>query len=158
MKTHATKASEIQRKWYLIDAEGQVLGRMASEAAAILRGKWKPNYVPYLDGGDHVVVINAAKVRLTGRKIEQEKHFRHSGYIGGEKWIPLSREMKRRPEEVVRRTIWGMLPHNRLGRAMVRKLKVYPGSEHPHAAQNPIPIKPGHHGHALSKVGESTED
>jgi large subunit ribosomal protein L13 len=153
MKTHATKASEIQRRWYLVDAEGQVLGRLASEIAAILRGKWKRNYAPYLDTGDHVVVVNAAKVRLTGRKLQTKKRFTHSGYMGGEKWIPLARDMARQPAEVIRRTVWGMLPHNRLGRAMIRKLKVYPGPDHPHQAQKPIPIRPGHHGHFLERQG-----
>ncbi|MBU1702759.1 MAG: 50S ribosomal protein L13 [Candidatus Eisenbacteria bacterium] len=158
MKTHATKAGEIQRKWYLVDAEGEVLGRMASEVAGILRGKWKRNYVPYLDVGDHVIIINAAKVKITGNKLEQESHFRHSGYPGGEKFTPWSKDMENRPEELVRRTVWGMLSHNALGRAMVRKLKVYPGAEHPHQAQNPIPLKPGAHGHFLEAVGETTEE
>ncbi|MBD3333994.1 MAG: 50S ribosomal protein L13 [Candidatus Eisenbacteria bacterium] len=158
MSTHATKASEITRKWYLVDAGDQPLGRLSSEVAGILRGKWKRNYVPYLDVGDHVIVINAAKIRFSGRKLETERRFTHSGYPGGEKWIPLARDMQRRPEEVIRRTVRGMLPHTRLGRAMIRKLKVYAGPEHPHAAQNPVPLKPGHHGRFLEAQGEQAEE
>ncbi len=146
MKTYATKAGEIERRWYLVDAEGKVLGRLASEIAAILMGKWKPNYTPHLDGGDFVVVINAEKVRVTGRKRERKTYFRHSGYIGGAKFVTLATRLDREPAEVVRDAVWGMLPHNRLGRRMIRKLKVYAGSEHPHAAQNPQPLEIESHG------------
>jgi large subunit ribosomal protein L13 len=158
MKTYSTKASDIQRNWYLVDADGQVLGRLASEVAALLRGKWKRNYVPHLDVGDHIVVINASRVLLTGRKLETKQHFRHTGFHGGVKWTPLSKDMARRPEEVLRKTVWGMLPHTRLGRAMLRKLKVYAGKEHPHAAQSPIAMTPGHHGHYLESVGAKSGD
>ncbi len=146
MSTYATKAGDIQRRWYLIDAEGEVLGRLASEVAALLRGKWKPNTCSYLDMGDHVVIINAKGIRTTGRKINQKTYFRHSGYIGGTTYVPLKDRMQKDPDEVIRDAVKGMLPHNRLGRQMIRKLKVYAGTEHPHEAQRPIPYKPGLHG------------
>ncbi len=146
METYATKASEIQRRWYVIDAEGQVMGRLASEVAALLRGKWKPDFTPHLDVGDHVVVLNAAKVRLTGAKLIKKTYFRHSGYIGSERFVGLRERLDREPAELLRGAVRGMLPHNRLGRQMVRKLKIYAGTEHPHAAQRPIPYKLGLHG------------
>ena len=146
MGTYATKAGDITRLWYLVDADGQTLGRLASEVAALLRGKWKPLTCPYLDVGDHVVVVNAEKFRLTGRKMVQKTYFRHSGYIGSGRLIPIRARLKKEPAEVVRDAIWGMLPHNRLGRQMIRKLKVYAGPDHPHEAQRPIPIKLGLHG------------
>lgn len=137
MKTYATKATDIERRWYLVDADGVVLGRLASRVAQILRGKHKPHYAPYLDCGDGVIVINAAKVRLTGRKAEQKAYFRHSGYMGNEKFIPFRRMLERHPERVVELAVKGMLPKTDLGREMRRKLKVYAGAEHPHASQRP---------------------
>lgn len=137
MKTYTPKAPEIQRRWWLVDAEGQVLGRVASQVAQLLRGKHKPMFTPHLDTGDFVVVVNAAKVRLTGSKPESKAYFRHSGYMGGEKFIPFRTMMERHPERVIELAVKGMLPKNNLGRLMRRKLKVYAGAEHPHAAQQP---------------------
>lgn len=146
MGTYATRPSDISRRWYLVDANGLPLGRMASEVAGILRGKWKPYTCPYLDVGDHVVIINAEKVKLTGRKLQQKKFWRHSGYLGSGHFVPMRQRMAIEPQQVVRDAIWGMLPHNPLGRQMVRKLKIYAGGEHPHAAQQPVPIALGLHG------------
>ena len=143
MATYATKASEVSRQWHVVDADGQVLGRMASEVAYLLRGKHKPNYVPYLDVGDHVVIINAASFRMTGRKMEQKTYFRYSGYPGGAKFTSLTQRMKKAPTEVVRAAIKGMLPKGPLGRQMLRKLKVYARADHPHQAQMPKPFKLG---------------
>jgi len=140
MKTYSVKAGEIERRWFVVDAEDQVLGRLASEIARILRGKHKPTYTPHLDTGDHVVVINAEKVRLTGRKADQKTYFRHSGYMGGEKHIPYRRMLETHPERVVELAVKGMLPKNSLGRQMRSKLKVYPGTDHPHTAQQPEPL------------------
>ncbi|MGH2704826.1 MAG: 50S ribosomal protein L13 [Actinomycetota bacterium] len=143
MKTHSVKASEIRRKWWLVDAEGQVLGRVAAEAAAILRGKHKPTFTPHLDTGDHVVVVNAAKAKLTGDKLRSKMWYRHSGYPGGLRAISYERIMATRPEVAIEKAVRGMLPHNRLGRSMLGKLKVYAGADHPHAAQQPKPwIRP----------------
>ncbi len=139
MATTATKASEIARRWFLIDADGLILGRMASDAAYLLRGKHKPSYVPYLDVGDHVVIVNASKVRVTGRKLENKTYFRHTGYIGGVKIATLAKRMEKHPAEVIRDAVWGMLPKGPLGRQMIRKLKIYDGAEHPHEAQQVIP-------------------
>jgi large subunit ribosomal protein L13 len=147
MFTRSAKASEIQRSWYIIDAEGQPLGRLAAEVAMILRGKWKPLYTPHVDCGDHVVVVNASRVRLTGRKGEQKYYFRHSGYPGNAKYRTV-RQTK--PEEVVRAAIKGMLPKTRLGRAMIGKLKIYEGPyDNQHAAQKPIAHTIGTHGRVL---------
>ncbi len=140
MKTYSVKAGEIQRDWYVVDAKDQVLGRLATEIAHVLRGKHKPTFSPHLDLGDYVVVINAAEVRLTGKKAEQKEYFRHSGYMGGERLIPFRRMIERYPERVIRLAVKGMLPKNTLGRAMLKKLKVYPGPEHPHAPQRPQPL------------------
>ncbi len=137
MRTYAPKASEIERAWYVVDAEGMVLGRMATEIARILRGKHKPTFAPYIDCGDHVIVVNADKVVLTGGKPDAKMVHRHSGYPGGLRSEKYSDLLARRPADAVRRTIRGMLPHNRLGRAQLRKLKVYAGPDHPHAAQQP---------------------
>ena len=137
MKTHSTKPDEIPRDWWLVDADGVVLGRLASEVAKRLRGKHKPNFAPHLDVGDHVIVINAAKVVLTGNKLTQKEMFRHSGYPGGIRSIPYARLMQERPEYVIEKAVKGMLPSNRLGRAMLKKLKVYAGSDHKHGPQNP---------------------
>ena len=137
MKTHSTKPSEITRDWWIIDAEGAVLGRLASEAAKLLRGKHKPNFAPHLDTGDHVVVINASKVVLTGNKVIDKNMYRHSGYPGGLKSVSYTKLMSTKPEVAVERAVKGMLPGNKLGRAMLKKLKVYSGAEHPHGPQNP---------------------
>lgn len=141
MKTHSTKPSDINREWYLVDAEGQTLGRLASEIAQVLRGKHKPIYAPHLDTGDYVIVINAEKVHVTGKKLDQKIYHRHSGYPGGLKSITLREQLKRHPSRVIRSAVKGMLPHNRLGRATIRKLKVYAGDAHPHQAQQPKPLQ-----------------
>ncbi|HUG41405.1 MAG TPA: 50S ribosomal protein L13 [Longimicrobiales bacterium] len=137
MKTYTPKATEIERRWWIVDAEGQVLGRLASAVAQVLRGKHKAMYTPHLDTGDYVVVVNAYKVRLTGRKEEQKTYFRHTGYMGGAKHIPFERMREDHPERVVELAVKGMLPKNNLGRLMQKKLKVYAGPEHPHEAQQP---------------------
>ena len=140
MPTYSPKASEIQRAWYVVDADGLVLGRMATEVARVLRGKHKPSFTPHLDTGDHVVIVNADKVVLTAGKAERKTVYRHSGYPGGLKAETFGHLLERRPEEAVRRTIRGMLPKTRLGRQMLTKLKVYAGPTHPHAAQQPQPL------------------
>lgn len=137
MQTHVTKASEIDRKHYLVDADGIVLGRLASKVAQILRGKGKVNYAPNLDVGDFVIIVNAAKVEVTGNKLEQKTYFRHSGYPGGAKYTSMKTMMQDKPDEVVRRAVRGMLPKTKLGRKMLKKLRVYAGPEHPHEAQRP---------------------
>ena len=141
MKTYTPKAPEIERRWWVVDAEGVVLGRLASKIAQVLRGKHKPMYTPHLDTGDFVVVVNADKVRLTGTKAENKTYFRHSGYMGGEKHIPVSTVLEKHPERVVELAVKGMLPKNNLGRLMRRKLKVYASAEHPHVAQQPQPLE-----------------
>jgi large subunit ribosomal protein L13 len=140
MKTYTPKVQDIQRKWVVVDAENQVLGRLASKIAQILRGKHKPMFSPHLDVGDYVVVVNADKVRLTGTKEENKAYFRHTGYIGGEKFIPFKTMMEQHPDRVIDLAVKGMLPKNNLGRLMRRKLKVYAGAEHPHTAQMPETI------------------
>ncbi|HDN85005.1 50S ribosomal protein L13 [Candidatus Aerophobetes bacterium] len=140
MKTFIPKKDEIVRKWYLIDADGKILGRMATRIARILSGKDKPIYTPHLDTGDFVVVINARKVRVTGEKYTQKIYYHHSGYPGGLKKRTFEELMKKKPEEIILRAVKGMLPKNRLGRKMLKKLKVYPDADHPHQAQNPQPI------------------
>jgi large subunit ribosomal protein L13 len=137
MKTFLAKPEEIQRKWYIIDAEGKVLGRLATQVATILRGKHKPTFTPNVDCGDHVIIINAEKVVLTGKKASNKVHYTHSMYPGGLKATQYGQLLKTKPEYAVTKTIWGMLPHNRLGRQMIKKLRVYRGNEHPHAAQLP---------------------
>ena len=141
MPTYSPKASEIERAWLIVDAEGLVLGRLATEVARILRGKHKPTYAPHIDTGDHVVIVNAAKVVLTSGKAEKKKVFRHSGYPGGIKEQTYADLLERKPADAVRSSIRGMLPHTRLGRAQLRKLKVYAGPTHPHAAQQPQPLE-----------------
>jgi large subunit ribosomal protein L13 len=141
MKTYTPKRDDIERRWYVVDAEGRVLGRMATEIARVLRGKHKPMYTPHLDTGDYVVVVNADKVRLTGNKEEQKTYFRHSGYMGGEKHIPFKTMIEKHPERVITLAVKGMLPKNNLGRLMRKKLKVYAGPEHPHEAQQPEPLE-----------------
>lgn len=140
MKTYSVKAGEIERHWHVVDAEGKILGRLATEVARVLRGKHKPTYTPHLDTGDYVVVINASKVQLSGRKEELKSYFKHTGYMGGEKFIPFKKMLEEHPERVIELAVKGMLPKNALGRQMRDKLKVYAGAEHPHAAQNPAPL------------------
>jgi len=141
MKTYTPKADDIERHWWVVDAEGTPLGRLATEVARILRGKHKPMYTPHLDTGDNVVVVNAEKIRLTGRKAEQKTYFRHSGWMGGEKHIPFKRMIETYPERVIELAVKGMLPKNKLGRQMRSKLRVYAGSEHPHGSQHPEPLE-----------------
>lgn len=137
MKTFMAKPAEIDRKWYVIDAQDQTLGRLASEVASILRGKHKPTYTPHVDTGDFVIVINAAGIRLTGNKLQDKKYRHHSGYTGGLKEMDYNTLLQKKPEKAIEVAVKGMLPHNRLGNAMFRKLKVYRGNEHPHQAQKP---------------------
>jgi large subunit ribosomal protein L13 len=141
MTTHTPKAHEIERRWWLVDAAGKPLGRLATELARILRGKHKPIYTPHLDTGDYVVIVNASKVHLTGQKADTKTYFRHSGYIGGGRLIPFRRMIETHPQRVIELAVKGMLPKNTLGRAMRKKLKVYAGSEHPHQGQNPQPLE-----------------
>lgn len=140
MKTYHAKPGEVEREWLLVDATDMVLGRLASQVAQILKGKNKPQYTPHVDTGDFVIIINAEKIRLTGNKMAQKMAYRHSGFPGGLKETAVSVTMARRPHKVVEKAVKGMLPKNTLGRAMGAKLKVYPGAEHPHAAQKPRQI------------------
>ena len=140
MKTFIPKADDTERAWYIVNAEDKALGRLASRVATILSGKYKPIYVPHADVGDYVIVINAAKVRLTGKKREQKVYYHYSGYPGGLKETRLFDLMEKRPEEVIKRAVKGMLPKNKLGKKMLTKLKVYPDKEHSQEAQKPIPI------------------
>ena len=137
MKSYIAKPLEVERKWYIIDAEGKKLGRLSSEVAKILRGKNKPTYTPHVDTGDHVIIINAEKIELTGKKLEQKKYRYHTGYAGGLREIPYKRLMKDNPEKAIELAVKGMLPKNSLGRQMFKKLKVYQGAEHTHQAQKP---------------------
>lgn len=141
MKTYVPKQGEVQKSWHLIDAEGKVLGRVAVEAAKLLRGKHKPSYTPYLDCGDHVVIINADKVRVTGTKNEDKMYYRHSGYPGGLKELTYREMVERQPARAMELAVTGMLPHNRLGRKLARHFRVYAGAEHDQAAQNPQPYE-----------------
>jgi large subunit ribosomal protein L13 len=141
MKTYTPKVTDIQRRWLVVDAENKVLGRLASEVAQLLRGKHKPMYTPHLDTGDFVVVINADKIRLTGDKAEKKTYFRHSGYMGGDRLIPFRDMQEKHPDRIIDLAVKGMLPKNNLGRLMRRKLKIYAGPEHPHAAQQPEAIE-----------------
>jgi large subunit ribosomal protein L13 len=140
MKTWNAKTHEIERRWYVVDAEGQTLGRLATRIADTLRGKRKPEYTPHVDTGDFVVVVNADKVAVTGKKLEQKIYYRHSGYPGGLRERTLAEELERRPTEVLRKAVKGMLPRNRLARQQITKLKIYAGPEHPHQPQNPQPL------------------
>lgn len=137
MKSYMAKANEVERKWYIIDAEDKVLGRLATEIATILRGKNKPIYTPHVDTGDYVIVLNAEKVKLTGKKLDQKNHIYHTGYPGGLKRVSYRRLMEKNPEKIIEMAVKGMLPKNSLGRQMYRKLKVYEGVEHGHEAQKP---------------------
>ncbi len=140
MRTYSPSAKDITREWYVIDAEGQTLGRLATRVASVLRGKHKPTYTPHMDMGDHVIVLNADKIVVSGAKGEQKLYHAHSGFPGGIKSVPFARMLSRRPTDVVERAVKGMLPKNKLGNAMGRKLRVYAGAEHPHAAQQPKPF------------------
>ena len=140
MLTSSIKKDEIKRDWYIVDADNKTLGRLASEIAQVIRGKRKPFYTPNLDMGDFVVVINAEKVAVSGNKEEQKKYFKHSGYPGGDKEISLSHLRSTQPEKIIYNAVKGMLPHNRLGRKLIKHLKVYTGSEHPHVSQQPKPL------------------
>ena len=137
MKSYMARPLEVERKWYVVDAEGKHLGRLATEIARVLRGKNKSQYTPHVDTGDFVVVVNAERVVVTGKKAEQKVYRRHSGYPGGLKTTSYERMMERRPAEILRKAVYGMMPKNRLARKQMRKLKIYAGPEHPHAAQNP---------------------
>lgn len=137
MKTYVPKKDMPEKKWLLIDAEGKVLGRLATEIAILLRGKRKPQFTPFLDCGDFVIVVNAEKIKITGNKLEQKKYYSHSGYPGGIKEKTLKELMEKKPEEVIRKAVKGMIPKNKLGRAVFQKLKVYSGPTHPHEAQSP---------------------
>ena len=140
-KTLSAKPHEIERTWYVVDAEGKTLGRLSTEIARILRGKHKPIYTPHVDTGDYVIVINADKVRVTGKRLDQKIYYRHSGYMGGLKAVPLRRMLETHPERVIEHAVKGMLPKNRLGRQMYKKLKVYASPDHPHQAQKPQPLE-----------------
>ena len=140
MKTYNAKPGEIAREWYVVDAEGQTLGRLASRIADTLRGKGKPQYTPHVDTGDFVIVVNAEKIHVTGNKLDQKRYIRHSGYPGGLRSRTLREQLERRPEEVLRMAVKGMLPKNRLARKQINKLKIYAGAEHPHAPQAPKPL------------------
>jgi large subunit ribosomal protein L13 len=140
-KTYSAKPQEIERTWYLVDATDQTLGRLATRVATILRGKHKPCYTPHIDCGDYVIVINAEKVHVTGKKLEDKLYHRHSGYLGGLTTIPLGRMLQRHPTRAIEIAVRGMLPKNKLGRHMLKKLRVYAGAEHPHEAQQPEPLE-----------------
>jgi large subunit ribosomal protein L13 len=140
-KTWNAKPGEVERRWYLVDADGKTLGRLATRIADTLRGKDKPQYTPHVDTGDFVVVVNAEKIAVTGNKLDDKRYYRHSGYPGGIRSRTLREELERRPAEVIRKAVKGMLPRNKLARAQLTKLKVYAGPEHPHEAQSPEPLK-----------------
>ena len=141
MKTYSAKPGEITREWYLVDAEGKTLGRLATQIADTLRGKRKPQFTPHVDTGDFVIVVNPEKIQVTGNKLDQKRYYRHSGYPGGLRSRTLREQLDRRPTEVLRVAVKGMLPKNRLARQQITKLKIYAGPEHPHEAQNPKPLE-----------------
>jgi large subunit ribosomal protein L13 len=142
MKTFSATPADIEKRWFIVDATGIPLGRLAAEIAKILRGKHKPTFTPHMDTGDNVIVVNAAKVRVTGRKAEQKEYFRHSGYMGHEAFTPLATMLAKHPERVIEKAVYGMLPKTALGRGVLRrKLRVYAGTDHPHVAQQPAPLK-----------------
>lgn len=140
-KTYWTKPAEVERRWYVVDAEGKTLGRLASQLATILRGKHKPTYNPSVDCGDYVVVVNAEKIAVTGRRMDQKRYYRHSGYMGGLSEITLRDQLDKHPTRVLHAAVRGMLPKNRLGRQMIKKLKLYAGPQHPHQAQQPVDLE-----------------
>ncbi len=141
MKTFTPTPQDIKREWYVVDAQDQVLGRIASQIAHRLRGKHKPEFAPHMDNGDFIVVVNAAQVKVTGKKLQDKKYYNYSGYIGGLRTRTLGEMLQRKPEDVIRIAVRGMLPKNRLGRALLKKLKVFAGPEHDHQAQNPKPLE-----------------
>lgn len=141
MKTFSAKPQDIERKWFVVDAQGQTLGRLATRIATLLRGKHKPIYTPHMDCGDYVIVVNADKIQVTGQKLEQKMYYRHSGYPGGLRQVSLRRQLQVHPDRVIEAAVRGMLPKNRLGRKMFRKLKIYAGPTHPHAAQQPTALE-----------------
>ncbi len=143
METYIPKLNEINQKWLVVDADGQILGRLASEVATILRGKNKPIFTPHMDVGDHVIIINAGKIRVTGKKAKTKKYYRHTGYPGGLRSDSYSDLIKSNPAKILEKAIWGMLPHNKLGKKIYKKLKIYAGNEHPHEAQKPEKIEIG---------------
>ncbi|MFW5731459.1 MAG: 50S ribosomal protein L13 [Desulfonatronovibrionaceae bacterium] len=138
MKTYSPSHKDAQRNWQVIDAEDKILGRMATEIATKLRGKDKPEFAPHLDMGDFVIVVNADKIRVTGNKLSQKKYYRHTGYPGGIREITLQKLLEKKPEEAIRKSVQGMLPKNKLGRSLLKKLKIYTGPDHPHQAQKPV--------------------
>lgn len=141
MKSYMARPQEVERKWYVVDAEGQTLGRLATEIARLLRGKTKPQYTPHVDTGDFVIVVNADRVNVTGRKAEQKLYRRHTGYPGGLKEVSYEQMMDRKPTEIVRKAVYGMMPKTRLARQQFKKLKIYAGPEHLHEAQSPVPYE-----------------
>src|SRR5215813_435892 len=141
MKTYSAKPREISQSWYLVDADARTLGRLATQIADVLRGKGKPQYTPHVDTGDFVVVVNAEKIAVTGKKLDEKLYYRHSGYPGGLRQRTLREQLDRQPTEVLRKAVKGMLPRNKLGRAQLTKLKIYAGPEHPHEAQAPTPLE-----------------
>lgn len=141
MKTYSAKPYEVERDWFVVDAQNQTLGRLATRVATLLRGKHKPIYTPHVDCGDYVIVVNADKINVTGQKLDQKVYYRHSGYPGGLRQVTLRRRLETHPERVIEAAVRGMLPKTRLGRKMFKKLKVYAGPEHPHEAQQPTPLE-----------------
>jgi large subunit ribosomal protein L13 len=139
-KTYIPKADDIKREWITVDANGQILGRLASKLANVLTGKHKPSYTPGVQMGDGVIVLNAGKIRVTGKKLSDKIYYRHSGYPGGLKSISLRDQLEKHPDRVIRAAVWGMLPHNKRGRHILKMLKIYEGNEHPHAGQQPTPL------------------
>ncbi len=140
-KTYYPKPDDLESQWLLVDADGQTLGRLASRISAVLLGKGKPTVTPGVDTGDFVIVVNAAKIHVTGERLDQKMYYRHSGYPGGLRAIPLREQLKRSPERVIRSAVWGMLPHNRYGRRLLKKMRVYSGPDHPHRPQKPVRIE-----------------
>ncbi|MBW8009802.1 MAG: 50S ribosomal protein L13 [Chloroflexi bacterium] len=140
-KTYYPKAEEITNDWFVVDANGQNLGRLASKIAPIIIGKHKPTYTPGVDGGDFVVVVNCERITVTGKKLDEKFYYHHTGYIGGIKKINLRDQLAKHPDRVIRRAVWGMIPHNKIGRKIIKKLKVYAGPDHPHGAQMPKPLE-----------------
>ncbi len=141
MRTYVTKPAEVQREWYVVDAQGKTLGRLATEIARVLRGKHKPIFQPNIDTGDFVIVVNCDKIHVTGNRLTEKFYYRHSGYPGGLKAVSLRDMLKTHPDRVIREAVWGMLPHNSLGRQQLRKLKIYRRADHPHGAQKPKPLE-----------------
>ena len=139
-RTYSPKAEDIVRQWYVVDATDKVLGRLATEIAQVLRGKRKPSFAPHADVGDHVIVVNAERIAVTGRKAERKVYYRHTGYPGGIRTTSYADMMRKHPERIVQKAVWGMLPHNTLGRSVFKKLRVYAGPDHRHAAQQPVPL------------------